>query len=205
MTAERVIYTLSLMKDLDYEKTGVLHLFSETGTEGGYWALQDEKYITYEQSDWGLFAHRKVADPLDIARRGVVRVSRHRDGREASSLKPGDVVDLEIEWKDGVTDVRPSDDILAETWSYDGLVLLNTGDELTIYDKIEPEQVAWQGLVNLISHDELRVGPTLKHPFRLHHDQTGVDQNQWASWFLKGLPAKVYRPGGFIDKRAPRN
>lgn len=25
---------------------GVLHLYSETGTEGGFWALQDERFIT---------------------------------------------------------------------------------------------------------------------------------------------------------------
>lgn len=25
---------------------GVLHFFTETGTEGGYWAFQDLKYIT---------------------------------------------------------------------------------------------------------------------------------------------------------------
>ena len=25
---------------------GTLHLYSETGTEGGYWAIQDERFIT---------------------------------------------------------------------------------------------------------------------------------------------------------------
>jgi len=33
---------------------GTLFLWSETGTEGGYWALQDERFITppVEGSDW---------------------------------------------------------------------------------------------------------------------------------------------------------
>lgn len=31
---------------------GTLHLFSETGTEGGWWALQDERFIEPPTADW---------------------------------------------------------------------------------------------------------------------------------------------------------
>lgn len=31
---------------------GVLHLWSETGTEGGHWALQDERFITPATKEW---------------------------------------------------------------------------------------------------------------------------------------------------------
>jgi hypothetical protein len=31
---------------------GKLHLHSETGTEGGYWALQDERFIEPPTDDW---------------------------------------------------------------------------------------------------------------------------------------------------------
>ena len=37
------------MPETNQEKTplrGILHLFSETGTEGGYWAFQDDRFIT---------------------------------------------------------------------------------------------------------------------------------------------------------------
>lgn len=193
------IYT-KYMEKIEFIKRGVLNFHSETGTEGGYWTLQDENFITYEQSDWGLFAHHKVADPADIARRGIVKVSRYKDGTVANSLKPGVVVDLEIEWADGTTDIRSSDNILSERWSYDGLIFLNNQDNLTVYDKIDPAKVVWQGLVKLVDHDEAKVGPTLRHPFRLHHDQMGVDQNQWANWFFKEYPARLCRPGGFISR-----
>jgi len=31
---------------------GKLHLWSETGTEGGYWALQDERFIEPPTEEW---------------------------------------------------------------------------------------------------------------------------------------------------------
>ena len=31
---------------------GTLHLYSETGTEGGYWAIQDEKFIDPPTDAW---------------------------------------------------------------------------------------------------------------------------------------------------------
>ncbi len=31
---------------------GILHLFSETGTEGGYWAIQDENFIFPPTETW---------------------------------------------------------------------------------------------------------------------------------------------------------
>ena len=34
------------------ELEGILHFWSETGTEGGYWALQDQKFILPPTKDW---------------------------------------------------------------------------------------------------------------------------------------------------------
>ena len=34
------------------ELRGVLHFWSETGTEGGYWAFQDEQFISPPTKDW---------------------------------------------------------------------------------------------------------------------------------------------------------
>ena len=31
---------------------GTLHLYSETGTEGGYWAIQDENFIDPPTDEW---------------------------------------------------------------------------------------------------------------------------------------------------------
>lgn len=39
------------MEDGQTALTGVCFFFSETGTEGGYWAFQDSKYISPSESD----------------------------------------------------------------------------------------------------------------------------------------------------------
>lgn len=59
---------------------GRLHFHSETGTEGGYWALQDNEHINIERSEWGLFARTRVWTP-DHSRQGTVLTSFHQDGR----------------------------------------------------------------------------------------------------------------------------
>jgi hypothetical protein len=49
---------------------GVLHLYSETGTEGGYWAIQDERHIEivddYERWDYKGLHCLKNGDRLKI-------------------------------------------------------------------------------------------------------------------------------------------
>lgn len=115
----------------------------------------------------------------------------HYDSREESNVSS-----TVVEWEDGVEEARLSTDLVVESWSYDGLITLKSGDELTIYEKFMPSKIAWQGLVNLLAHDEEN-SEHLEHPFRLHHDQKGVDQNEWAGWFLNEYPAKLFRPDGF--------
>lgn len=52
------------------EYTGVLHLFSESGTEGGYWALQDERFINKTQANYGVFGNKAVFDASNPTRKG---------------------------------------------------------------------------------------------------------------------------------------
>jgi len=49
---------------------GILHLFSETGTEGGHWAFQDKRFITKIPPPFGVFSNQTVWDSNDPARRG---------------------------------------------------------------------------------------------------------------------------------------
>jgi hypothetical protein len=37
---------------IDRPLRGLLHFWSETGTEGGYWAFQDERFIDPASRDW---------------------------------------------------------------------------------------------------------------------------------------------------------
>lgn len=57
-------------RDYEYEVSGKLHLHSETGTEGGYWALQDANYIKKVAAVDGVFDNAKVYDPIRPERMG---------------------------------------------------------------------------------------------------------------------------------------
>jgi hypothetical protein len=37
---------------IEHPLRGLLHFWSETGTEGGYWAFQDERFIDPASRDW---------------------------------------------------------------------------------------------------------------------------------------------------------
>lgn len=101
---------------------GFLEFYTETGTEGAYWAFQNERFIN------------------------------------------------------------------EKNWSYEGLHILRNGDELTIYDKDEPERVIWKGIISLTS-------PTCfkESVFNLwiHNDQVGTERETWAKWFIDGNPAEL--------------
>ncbi|PRX54979.1 hypothetical protein [Flagellimonas meridianipacifica] len=60
--------------------SGKLTFFSETGTEGGYWAFQDHDYIKLEAPDFGIREKREVWDSNDLTRRGFTLNSEFWDG-----------------------------------------------------------------------------------------------------------------------------
>lgn len=60
---------------------GVLTFHSETGTEGGVWALQDEKHISYRPGNRFLQEGSTVFDPANHGRRGKVLRTWKADGR----------------------------------------------------------------------------------------------------------------------------
>ena len=116
---------------------GVLHLFSETGTEGGYWALQDERFITKGE---------------------------------------------------GVP--------FGEQWSYDGLHILEDGDNLKIYSKEKPEAAVWEGEISL---QQLPLFTEHAGGLWIHADQNGIDRETWAGYFFNGHQAKL------IPSRQPQD
>ena len=94
-----------------------------------------------------------------------------------------------VEWDDGLIEQRLSDSLLVESWSYDGLNILNDGDHLTIYSK-DGIEVVWEGDIKLKEHDlftEDALG------LWIHADQEGVDREVWARWFFDRLPAELRR------------
>ncbi len=157
---------------------GVLHLFSETGTEGGYWAFQDERFITPNTTR---FACKKCGAYWDKADRPAGPVCDEPDTPKTSSFghpycAPG-THEFEL--------------VCPEDWSYDGLHVLEDGDTLTIYSKADPSVVVWSGTIRLRQH------PLFTEDaggLWIHADQEGISRAQWAEWFFQGYPA-VLVPG----------
>jgi len=58
------------MEEREKGLLGVLHLFSETGTEGGYWAFQDNTFIKQVAPDYGIFGGQVVWDQANPERKG---------------------------------------------------------------------------------------------------------------------------------------
>lgn len=151
------------------ELRGVLHLWSETGTEGGYWAFQDERFISKNTTR---FACAKCHIYWDK--------SSHPDGPSADALGEARFC------TPGAHDFRPVSD---ESWSYEGLHVLAPGDELTVYAK-DGVAIVWEGVIRLKQHDLFT-----EHAggMWIHADQEGIDRDTWAKWFFEGHPAKVIR------------
>jgi len=113
----------NINKSLENIIEGVLFLHSETGTEGGYWAFQDLKYI----------------------------LSKNR-------------------------------------WSYEGLHILEDGDNLTIYNPDNKAEVVWSGVIALKQHPLFTESAS---GLWIHADQAGIDRDVWAEYFFKEYPAKL--------------
>lgn len=62
---------------------GVCAFYSETGTEGGYWAFQEKRFIIYVSPPYGIWENQTVWDLLNPNRKGKTRndVKVLRDGK----------------------------------------------------------------------------------------------------------------------------
>ncbi|MEX2145176.1 MAG: hypothetical protein WD712_02255 [Candidatus Spechtbacterales bacterium] len=163
---------------------GVLHFFSETGSEGGYWAFQDNQFITENTTIFccsKCFAYwDKSADsdsPLTV-----------------THAYPLEIV-IEMEEKGTTYEDCPPDEhiwepVSPDIWSYEGLHVLENDDTLIIYDKQNPDDIVWQGDISLREYDLFT-----EHAFGMwiHADQRGVDRETWAMWFFEEYPAKLMK------------
>ena len=159
------------------EFIGVCHLFSETGTEGGYWAFQDGRHITENTTR---FACAKCGSYWDKAQRP--------DGPYTDELPDKKNMSGEPFCPPGTHDFQL---VSKHDWSYEGLHVLKDGDRLTIYDKDEPNKVVWSGVIALTQL------PFNSHAsgWRIHADQQGIDRDTWSKWFFGEYPAKLVKHG----------
>ncbi len=93
-----------------------------------------------------------------------------------------------VDWEaDVIEQKRLSNTLLVDSWSYEGLHILQNGDQLTIYHPDNKKEV-WSGLINLKQH-----GLFTEHAsgFWIHADQKGIERDVWAEYFFKGYHARL--------------
>jgi len=120
---------------------GVLCFDYEQGTRGGYWAIQDKRFITPNETR---FVCRKCSvywdkedEPHGPSNTIWLYNNLPPPGHEPESCPAGQ---------------HDFDLVSNETWSYDGLHVLADDDLLAIYDKGNPNLVVWSGTIRLRSY-----------------------------------------------------
>lgn len=254
---------------------GVLFLHSETGTEGGYWAFQNRRFISQTTPSFGVYANQIVWDSNNPKRKGKIQNNvevflkdewlplsdpmtrdpdyvvsslfcgeeggdheadkrlmgkygfkikyaadrmneRHGEGNwhleDSSTAVTSDgtrwvyggtpstepnrpygvpqngLTRATVEWEDGVIEQkRLSNTLLATSWRYEGLHILQNGDHLTIYHPDNNKEV-WSGVINLKQHDLFTEHAS---GWWIHADQIGIERNVWAEYFFKEYRARL--------------
>ncbi len=258
---------------------GVLEFYSETGTEGGHWAFQDEKFIQKVPATI-VFGGQKIFDPNNPERSGKVQEEgvevlrggewfplpdpvqsdedyylsslfkgEERGDHEADQrlmerydftmvypsermktemdekfgegnwhieedrtdiavgsngerfmyggtpradrpygVSPGQLTRFNVEWHDGTIEQRLSDSVLQSKWDYGGLHILKNGDQLTIFDLVDPLAVVWGGMIKLKQHNLFEQDV---HGLYIHADMEGWNREEWAAFFFNGNRAEL--------------
>lgn len=195
---------------------GVLVFHSETGTEGGHWAFQDEKFMNIANKD------------RRCTRCGRVWMSWQTDEPKPSFTywrhdpRPNyldgyfacdEPQDLPLARDDSETfniayTKSSNDRALAcytnghegwelmypkGMWSYAGLHTLGDGDHLTIFDPEQPANVVWEGDISL---KQFKLFTEDAGGMWIHADQKGIDRQTWSHWFMKAYPATLVTAEG---------
>ena len=173
---------IDMGKDHSLEEVldGVLFLHSETGTEGGYWAFQDSRYIQKNVlrdycKKCGLYM-KEQSGPIQVQR---VTVLDKEVMQEYS--RTGKIVE-----KPGCAN-NEHEELISDAWDYQGLHILGDGDHLTIYHPGNNKEV-WSGVIDLKQHDLFSEHAS---GMWIHADQKGIERDVWAEYFFKEYPAKL--------------
>jgi hypothetical protein len=152
---------------------GFLTFHSEVDTEGGFWAFQDERFIHADDREicavcGALGDSTETSDAGDA----TPSITVAEVGFATESCPEGEH-DWTLLFPDG-------------EWDWEGLHILKDGDQLTIFDKANPDKVVWRGTIAYGPFSILRQG---KRGNWIQYDQLGVDRETWARWFMEGNPA----------------
>lgn len=189
-------------------RTGVLHLYSETGTEGGWWSFQDAEFIVPapdEASDktcdlcgsfWGNYKTTDEPPPEFYyydEDSGYVQFQEEpvEEGVRVAKV-PGSLDDrynlrhneeAKECYDNGHTwkDFGPFD-----AWSYEGLITLRNGDVLDVFDA-DGKEIVQTITVNLISnYDQYAPGAKHARGMVIHYypDPETIDFEEWNDYFF---------------------
>lgn len=156
---------------------GACCFHSETGTEGGCWAFQDGQFIT-----------KGVPKPY------CKKCGKYLGPQQYENLKVTKVLPVTEEVLVGKEPPEcpegQHEREVGDSWSSEGLHILENGDQLTIYSPDNPTQVVWSGTISLRQYPLFT-----EDAFELwiHADQAGIDRKTWATYFLKKYPAELIR------------
>lgn len=200
------------------EITGVLHFYSETGTEGGHWAVQDERFMNLPTGNNTTCTHcgrywdkDKYPDEPKPSFTYFVRTKADPEGHYAGFDSPQALpTTFRDEPEGSMNDVwtKKSNaksltcyqrgrhlgwrEDLGGTWSYEGLHVLKDGDRLTIFAKSRPDQQLWYGVIKL-NHKPLfsdDIGGLWIHATQ-EGFETVKEREAWMRMFLMELPCKL--------------
>lgn len=169
---------------------GFLRFHSETGTEGGFWAFQDSRFIRQNTTEfsctkcyayWDKEAHPD-GPPNTIESMTVTKVMPIPDDFDMESLRNG-TLETPPDCMPDEHDFQPFSPTLE---SYEGLYILTNGDWLTIYSKTKPRKTIWSNVIKLTKY------PSFTEAIDgawIHSDQYGVERKVWAKWFTEEFPA----------------
>lgn len=201
---------------------GVLVFHSETGTEGGWYAFQNAKFMGLPAPNQWVCTHcgrvwdkdRDTEPPKpsftywrdmedQVSPSGTRYVSGFAGYDEPhDDLPEGSPSGADAEWnrrRNAIALVCYTEGHAGfehmypnGIWSYEGLHMLKNGDRLRVFAKGK-SRVLWEGPVAL----EGVQGFT--HDVRglwVNQRPTLLDEEQWSSWFLDGHPAELTPKGG---------
>ena len=146
-------------------KLGRTLFYTETGTEGGYWAFQDEAHIKPNTTRFSCTKCNMYWDKVRSVDEPVF---------DGNYCRPGEH-DFQLFSK--------------EDWSYDGLHVLKDRDILNILD--DEEHLLWSGTIKLKYFDAFTEDID---GWWIHSEQEGIDRVKWAKMFMKEHKAILYVP-----------
>lgn len=137
----------------------------------GNWHLEDSSTaVTSDGTRWifGGTPSTEPQRPYGVPQKGLNRVT--------------------VKWDDGITELkRLSNTLLVTSWSYEGLRVLQNGDQLTIYHPDNNQEI-WSGVINLKQYD---LFTQTASGMWIHADQKGIDREVWAKYFFDQCPVKL--------------